>query len=156
MTIATRLRDSKAVYAVAGAGDLAVEKIREVPEQVTKVRETVTKYQDQVRETVTKRQGEVRETVAKRQGELRENVSKLQDRVEVKDIPGAAVAYVTHIGTRAVELVDELAERGKRVVNRTAEDVVEITEAKPEPKPKPVAARRTTATRSTGSTTKKA
>lgn len=109
MTLASKLRDNKAVYTVAGAGDLAVEKIREVPEQVVKIRETVN-------EQVTKYQGEVRENA-------RKNVTKIQEKVEVKDLPGAAVAYVTHFGARAVELADELAERGKKIVARVENQV---------------------------------
>lgn len=78
MTIANRLRDSKAFYAAAGAGDYAVEKLREVPERLT----------------------------------------KLQEKTETKDLRGAAVAYVAHVGTRAAEVYEELAERGKRAVSR--------------------------------------
>ncbi|MQY04404.1 hypothetical protein [Actinomadura macrotermitis] len=134
MTLASTFRDNKAVYTVAGVGDLAVEKIREVPTQVVKARETVVKYQGdalqtadkyrgQVRGTVDRYRVEVRKNVDKYRGEARENVSKLQDKIEVKDLPGAAVAYATHFGTRAFELVDELAERGKKVVHRTAAEV---------------------------------
>lgn len=108
MTLGTRIRDNRAIYTVAGAGDLAVEKLREVPEQMTKVREVVSRYQ----------------------GEFRENVNRFQERVEVKDLPGAAMAYVTHVSTRTVEVIDELAERGKKVVHRTDEEVAEVTEAK--------------------------
>ncbi|SEG85914.1 Protein of unknown function [Thermomonospora echinospora] len=100
MTLAAKLRDNKAVYAVAGAGDLAVEKLREVPEQVTRIRENMTRYQDEVRENVTRYQGDVRE-----------NLNRLQERIEVKELPGAAVAYVT-------DVIDDLAERGKRIVTR--------------------------------------
>ncbi|HEX2312848.1 MAG TPA: hypothetical protein VHJ17_03895 [Thermomonospora sp.] len=100
MTLAERLRDNKAVYTMAGAGDLAVEKLREVPEQVTRL-------QDDFRQNLTRLQGEVRE-----------NVTRLQGRVEVRDLPGAAVAYVNHFSTRTVEVIDELAERGKKVVTR--------------------------------------
>ena len=78
MTITDKLRDSKAFYAAAGAGDFAVEKIREVPERLT----------------------------------------KLQERTDPKDLGGAAVAYVTQVGTRAVEVFDGLAERGKKIVSR--------------------------------------
>ena len=113
MTLASTLRENKAVYTVAGAGDLAVEKLREVPEAVDRYR------------------GQVRETVDRYRGEVRENVTRAQDKVEVKDLPGAAVAYVTHFGTRTVEFIDELAERGKKVVHREAVEVAEITEAKP-------------------------
>lgn len=105
MTITDRIRDNKAVYTVAGAGDLAVEKLREVPEQVTKIRESVN------------------EQVTKYQDEVRENVTKLQQRVEVKDLPGAAVAYVTHFGARTVEVIDDLAERGKKIVARVEHQV---------------------------------
>jgi hypothetical protein len=78
MIITDRLRDSKAFYAAAGAGDFAVEKLREVPERLT----------------------------------------KLQEKTDPKDLGGAAVAYVTQVGTRAVEVYDGLAERGKRIVSR--------------------------------------
>lgn len=143
MTLASTFRENKAVYTVAGAGDLAVEKLREVPEQVTKAREAargaatkyqgrareaVDKYQDDVREAVDKYREQVREAVGKYRGDVRENVGKVQERVEVKDLPGAAVAYVTHFGTRTVEFIDELAERGKKVVHREAVEVAEITE----------------------------
>jgi hypothetical protein len=78
MAITDRLHSSKAFYAAAGAGDLAVEKIREVPERI----------------------------------------NKLQEKTGPKDLGGAAVAYVTQVSTRAVEVYDGLAERGKRIVGR--------------------------------------
>lgn len=111
MTLASNLRENKAVYAVAGAGDFAVEKLREVPGQVDRYRE---QFREQVRETVERYRGEV---------------SRYQERVDAKDLPGAAVAYATHFGTRAVEFIDELAERGKKVVHREAVEVAELTEA---------------------------
>ena len=78
MPITDKLRDTKAFYAAAGAGDFAVEKLREMPDRI----------------------------------------NKLQEKTDPKDIGGAAVAYVTHVGTRAVEVFDELAERGKKIVSR--------------------------------------
>ncbi|MEV4257077.1 hypothetical protein AB0J52_28305 [Spirillospora sp. NPDC049652] len=151
MTFADTLRENKLVYTVAGAGDLAVEKLREAPEQVGKARETAAKYQgevrenldryrgevrgnldkygEQVREAVAKYRGGVRENVGKARVEARQNVGRLQEKVEVKDLPGAAVAYVTHFGTRAVEFVDELAERGKKVVHGAAAEVAQGAEA---------------------------
>jgi methyl-accepting chemotaxis protein len=39
MTITDRVRESKAFYAAAGAGDLAVEKLREVPGRLTKLQD---------------------------------------------------------------------------------------------------------------------
>ncbi|MEU8347128.1 hypothetical protein SAMN05443665_102778 [Actinomadura meyerae] len=111
MTLASNLRANRAVYTVAGAGDFAVEKLREVPGQVDR-------YREQVRETVERYRGEV---------------SRYQQRVEAKDLPGAAVAYATHVGTRAVEFIDELSERGRKVVNREAVEVAEITESEAKP-----------------------
>lgn len=167
MTLASNLRENKAVYTVIGGGDFAAEKLRELPEQVTKARETATKYQGDLRGAVEKARGQVREAAARYQGEFRETAAKyrgeargaagrLQDRVEVKDLPGAAVAYVTHFGTRAVEFVDELAERGKKVVHREAEDVAEITEPKPAPvAPKAKAAQQKKTAQSKATTAKK-
>ncbi|MFV2172155.1 hypothetical protein ACFHW2_07040 [Actinomadura sp. LOL_016] len=118
------LRDNKAVHTVAGAGDFAVEKLREMPEQMTRAREVAEKYQGEVRETVYRYGGQVRETVERYRGEVR-------GRVDAQDLPGAAVAYATTFGNRAVEFIDELAERGRKVVHREAAEVAEITEAKP-------------------------
>ncbi|TYK43770.1 hypothetical protein [Actinomadura decatromicini] len=141
MTLANNLRENKAVYAVAGAGDFAVEKLREMPEQMTR-------YQDRAREISERYQGEVRETVDRYRGQVRQaarryrgEVSRYQGRVDAKDLPGAAVAYATEFGTRAVGFFDELAERGKRVVHREAADVAEITDAPARPAAKPAAAR---------------
>ncbi len=78
MDITEKLRDTKVFYVAAGAGDLAVEKLREVPERL----------------------------------------GRLQEKTDPKDVGGAAVAYVTQVGTRAVEVFDELAERGKKIVSR--------------------------------------
>ncbi|MCW2944141.1 MAG: hypothetical protein JWR24_858 [Actinoallomurus sp.] len=78
MTITDKLRDNKAFYAAAGAGDFAVEKLREMPDRL----------------------------------------NKLQEKADPKDLGGAAVAYMTHAGSRAVEVFDELAERGKKIVSR--------------------------------------
>ena len=78
MTITDKLRDSKAFYAAAGAGDLAVEKLREVPDRIT----------------------------------------KFQGKTDPKDLAGGAVAYVTQVGTKAQEVFDGLAERGKKIVSR--------------------------------------
>ncbi|WP_067459415.1 hypothetical protein [Actinomadura macra] len=142
MTLASTLRENKAFHTVAGAGDLAVEKLREVPEQVTRAREAATKYQGRAREAATRYQGDVRGTVdrAREQvrgavGHYRDEITKVQERVDAKDLPGAAVAYVTHVGARTVEFIDELAERGKKVVHGEAAEVAEITEGKPAPKP---------------------
>ncbi len=103
-----------------------MEKLREVPGQVDR-------YRGQVRETVDRYRGEV---------------SRYQERVDAKDLPGAAVAYATHFGTRASEIIDELAERGRKVVNREAVEVAEITEADA----KPPKARTTQPRRTTGTT----
>ncbi|KAB2347903.1 hypothetical protein [Actinomadura rudentiformis] len=159
MTLASNLRENKAVYTFIGGGDLAAEKVRELPEQMTKARETATKYQGELRETVDKYRGhvreQVRETVGKYRGEAREAATKLQDRVEVKDLPGAAVAYVTHFGTRTVEFIDELAERGKKVVHREAEEVAELTEAKPAPKARAAQQKKTAQSQTKAAATKK-
>lgn len=85
MTLATevqKLKDSKAYYAVAGAGDLAREKLREVP------------------------------------GRLRD----LQVKADPKDFPGVALSYASQASTKATELIDELAERGRTVVGKPETD----------------------------------
>ncbi|WP_019632858.1 hypothetical protein [Actinomadura atramentaria] len=140
MTLASNLRDNKVFYTVAGAGDFAVEKLREVPEQFDKARENAEKYRTEVRRNVEKYRAEARKNVEKYRAEVRKNVvryreeaegnvGRLQERVELKDLPNAASSYVTQIGSRTVEFIDGLAERGKKVVHRTATEVVVTAEA---------------------------
>jgi Tfp pilus assembly protein FimV len=72
--------------------------------------------------------------VPDRVNKLQSDFKEMQVKVDAKDFPGAAVAYVTHVGTRAVEIFDELAERGKQVVNRVATEAqTQIEEARPTP-----------------------
>ena len=156
MTLAAKIRDNKAVYTGAGAVDLAVEKLRELPDQVAKVRGTVTenysKYRGTVTEDVTKVRGTVNENVEKARAtvtlkvtEVRENVAKYQEKADT----GAIQAYVATVTTKVNEVIDDLAERGKTVINKTADEVIsEAAEAKsveapkpaPRPAPKPKAA----------------
>lgn len=150
MTLAAKIKDNKAVYTGAGAVDLAVEKLREVPETVAKLRgdldKNVAKYRGTATENVAKARTEVTGTVAKVRGtvnarvtEAREAATKLQQEAEV----GRATAYVSTITTKVNEIIDELAERGKGVVNRAADEVIEeATEVKSVEAParKPVAA----------------
>jgi len=151
MTLAAKIKDNKAVYTGAGAVDLAVEKLREVPETVAKLRgdlnENVAKYRGTATENVVKARTEVTVTVNKVRGtvnarvtEAREAATKLQQEAEV----GKATAYVSTLTTKVNEIIDDLAERGRNVVNRAADEVIEeAAEAKsvPEaPAPKPVAA----------------
>ena len=78
MAITDKLRETKVFYVAAGAGDLAVEKLREVPV----------------------------------------HLNRLQEKSDPKDLGGAAFAYATQVGTKAVEVFDDLAERGKKIVGR--------------------------------------
>jgi hypothetical protein len=134
MTLATKLRDNKAVCAGAGAVDLAVEKLREVPERVTKL------------------QGTARENATK----LQENVKGFQEKVDAKDLSGAAVAYVSHISARFAEVYDGLAERGKTVVTRLEPEVPEIEKPKAEqPRAKAATAKKTAQSTAGQTTTKK-
>ncbi|WP_395111566.1 hypothetical protein [Actinomadura sp. SCN-SB] len=152
MTITNTIRENKAVHTVAGVGDLAYEKLREVPEQVNRARESAGKYQGEMRENLDKYRVQLREAVDRYRGEVRENVG----RIEVKDLPGVAVSYATHFGTRAVELIDELAERGRKVVHKEAAGRAEITET-PATAPKPRAAqqKRTAQSRTRSGSTRK-
>jgi hypothetical protein len=152
MTLAAKIRDNKAVYTGAGAVDLAVEKLRELPDQVAKVRGTVTenyeKYRGTVTTDVTKVRGtvtgnvdKVRGTVTARVTEVRENVAKYQEKAD----SGAIQAYVATVTTKVNEVIDDLATRGKTVINKAADEViVEARDAKsveaPKPAPKPAAA----------------
>ncbi len=155
MTLAEKIKDNKAVYTGAGAVDLAVEKLREMPETVAKVRAELTenygKYRVAVLENVADVRGEVNDRVSKarttatvRLNEVRAGVARYQERTEAASFQD----YVATVTAKVSEVIDDLAERGRTVINKAADDIAaEAREAKSaepiaEPAPaKPVTAR---------------
>jgi hypothetical protein len=120
MTIATevkKLTESKPFYAVAGAGDFAVEKLRELPERLEKLRELPERL-----EKLQSRRGELRDTA--------------------KDLPIKARQYADVINAKAAELYEEFASRGRRVVSQVsgeaALELEEVSVAAEPPIAKPV------------------
>ena len=165
MTLAEKIRDNKAVYTGAGAVDLAVEKLREMPETVAKVRAELTenygKYRVTVLENVNVVRGEVNERVTKarttatvRLNEVKANVAKAQGKTESVSLQD----YVATMTAKVNEVIEELAERGRTVINKAADDVAaEAQEAKsveaPAAKPRTAAtttARKPAARKTTG------
>jgi hypothetical protein len=119
MTLATevkKLAESKPFYAVAGAGDYAVEKLRELPEQLHKLQSR--------RQELTK--------------DLPEKARTLTGKAEgfAKDFPGKARAYADEIGHRATEVYEEFASRGRKVVSKgDHKPAPELEESAPVKKP---------------------
>ncbi|WP_067174592.1 hypothetical protein [Microtetraspora niveoalba] len=134
MTLTTEVKkitESKPFYAVAGAGDYAVEKLRELPDQLQKLQA---------------RRGELRETAKDFPGRAREAASTFQDRAEAvaKDFPNKAREYADTAAARFNELYDELAVRGRRIVSKVSgEAALELEEVSKSAEP-PVAATTTT------------
>ncbi|MEO3785868.1 hypothetical protein ABGB12_21275 [Actinocorallia sp. B10E7] len=138
MTLAEKIRDNKAIYTGAGAVDLAVEKLREMPETVAKVRAEVAenygKYRVTVLENVNDVRGEVEERVTKarttatvRLNEVKANVAEYRGKTESVSFQD----YVATMTAKVNEVIDELAERGRTVINKTAEEIsAEAQEAK--------------------------
>jgi hypothetical protein len=92
----TITESTKPLYAIAGYGDLAVEKLRELPELAQGQFKTV-------------------------QGELKTRRTKLQSRVnslpqDYKTIPTQVKTYVEDVTGKATQFYGELAERGEKVV----------------------------------------
>jgi hypothetical protein len=125
MTLATevkKLTDSKPFYAVAGAGDFAVEKLRELPEQLQKLQ---SRRFDLAKELPVK----AREYADKAEGIARE-------------FPDKAREYADQLTQRANEVYEDFATRGRRVVSKTtgeaALELEEVSEAAEPPVAKPV------------------
>jgi Transketolase len=112
-----KLAESKPFYAVAGAGDFAVEKLRELPAQVREL---------------TARREELRQTAQER---AREYAGAWQSKAEAyaKDLPEKAREYADAIAQKAAALYDEFATRGRKVVSRVsgeaALELEEVSEA---------------------------
>ncbi|GAA3121918.1 hypothetical protein GCM10010466_11040 [Planomonospora alba] len=127
MTLATEVKkitDSKPFYAVAGAGDFAVEKLRELPEQVQKLQSR----REEIREAVAKDLPlKAREIAGKAEGYAKEFGGRAE--VYAKDLPVKARGYADQLTAKATELYEEFATRGRRVVSRVSgEAALELEE----------------------------
>ncbi|MEV7005327.1 hypothetical protein [Streptosporangium sp. NPDC051022] len=115
MTLTTevkKLADSKPFYAVAGAGDLAVEKLRELPEQIHRLQG---------------RREEIREAARELPGRAKRFAGKAED--YARDFPGKARGYADQFTVRAGELYEQFASRGRKVVSKASgEAALELEE----------------------------
>ncbi|MBB4913777.1 hypothetical protein ACFY19_28670 [Streptosporangium saharense] len=123
MTLATevkRLAESKPFYAVAGAGDYAVEKLRELPEHLQRIQG---------------RREDIRDAAREAAKDLPEKAKELADKAEVyaREFPGKARGYADQVSGRAVKLYEEFATRGRKVVSKTsgqtARELAQVSEA---------------------------
>jgi hypothetical protein len=125
MTLATevkKLTESKPFYAVAGAGDYAVEKLRELPEQLRKL---------QARRFELAR-------------ELPERTREYADKAEglAREFPEKAREYAGQLSHKATEVYEDFAARGRKVVSQAtgtaALELEEVSEAAEPPVAEPV------------------
>jgi hypothetical protein len=119
MTLGEKIRDNKAVYTGAGAVDFAVEKLREMPDTITKVRAELTENYGRYRVTVLENVNDVRTTATVRLNEVRANVAKYQGKTEDVSFQD----YVATMTAKVNEVIDDLAERGRGVINKAADEV---------------------------------
>jgi hypothetical protein len=133
------LSDPKPLYALAGAGDLAAEKLRDAPTLLAEAAETVTALATRIAAEAPERLAKVQTLLAEVPGALdpRSAVATLDPRTareSIRDAVGKAdtqalreraqsialvqVGRVLEAAGKAVETYDELAERGKSVLER--------------------------------------
>ncbi|MBD0689307.1 hypothetical protein [Streptomyces sp. CBMA123] len=113
------LTDPTPLYALAGAGDLAYEKLREVPGKV----EALAADRQGAQEMATARLQEAQGLLAGAPAKVTEAVTALPTDLKVlqERAQGFAlqqVARAVELAVRAKETYDELAERGKVVVDK--------------------------------------
>jgi heparin binding hemagglutinin HbhA len=101
-------------YALAGAGDLAIEKLREVREDVT-ARVAALKDKD-VQSELSKRQVEFAKALNKRFETLAADARTVP--AQLRELPGFVQTTVTTVVDQAEATYDELADRGKDLVTR--------------------------------------
>lgn len=149
MTLATevkKLADTKPFYAVAGAGDYAVEKLRELPEQLQKLQSRRAELTKELPERARAYAGKA-EDIAK---ELPERAREYAGKAEgiAKELPEKAREYADEFTNRAVKVYEEFAVRGRKVVSKTsgeaALELEEMSEAAEPPVAQPVKKTRTT------------
>ncbi|WP_030267738.1 hypothetical protein [Streptomyces sp. NRRL B-24484] len=116
------LSDPTPLYALAGAGDLAYEKLREVPGKV----EALAADRKAAQEKAAARLQEAQSALVEAQGKVTEAVTALPAELkDLKELQEKAQTFALQQVGRAVELAvkakeayDELAERGKAVVEK--------------------------------------
>ncbi|MGW2252164.1 hypothetical protein ACWCXH_18465 [Kitasatospora sp. NPDC001660] len=114
------LTDPTPLYALAGAGDLAYEKLREVPGKV----EALAADRKGAQEKAGARLQEAQAKLAEAQAKVTETVTTLPTDLKVlqeraQDFALQQVGRAVELAVKAKETYDELAERGKVVVERT-------------------------------------
>ncbi|HEY5832476.1 hypothetical protein [Streptomyces sp.] len=150
--IVKTLRNPTPLYAVAGAADLAAEKLREVPPLIEKIREQAPGQIEKLRATDPKvvqqrvtaqakdAQTKLNETLAELDLKELRDFKKLSESMQNVALQG--VGRAAEAAVRVRETYDELAERGKGAVagwrGQAADEVVEIAAAvEPEPASEP-------------------
>ncbi|MEV0165113.1 hypothetical protein B0I32_111256 [Nonomuraea fuscirosea] len=140
MTLATevkKLTESKPFYAVAGVGDYAVEKLRELPEQLLKLQSRRTEL---AKDLPVK----AREYADKAEGIARE-------------FPEKAREYADQLSHKATEVYEDFATRGRQVVSKTtgeaALELEEVSVAAEPPVAEPIEPVKKTRTTKTTKTT---
>ncbi|WP_433251107.1 hypothetical protein ACQPYK_05335 [Streptosporangium sp. CA-135522] len=130
MTLATevkKLAESKPFYAVAGAGDFAVEKLRELPEQIQKLQGR----REEIREAAKDLPEKAREFAGKAEVYAKDFSGKAEG--YAKDFPEKARSYADQFTGKAIELYEEFANRGRKVVSKAsgeaALELEEVSEA---------------------------
>ena len=126
--------ESKPLYALAGAGDLAVHTVRELPATLNKAATTVVDKVDLEHRIATLR-ADLENLPGKAQSSAKELPAKAQ--TGVKELPAKAIARTSEITEHALDSLEstyaDLAARGEAVVSRirkTPEVKVAKTQAK--------------------------
>ncbi|MDH6138404.1 hypothetical protein P3T35_000381 [Kitasatospora sp. GP30] len=115
------LSDPTPLYALAGAGDLAYQKLREVPGRVEALAADRKAAQDAAVARLHEAQGKLADAQAKVVGTvtaLPTDLKSLQGKAQEFALQQAGLA--AGLAVKAKEVYDELAERGKVVVTRPA------------------------------------
>lgn len=134
MTVTDELRktlsDPKPLYALAGAGDLAAEKLKDAPALAADAAQAVTTLAGRIATEAPERLAKVQALIAEvpaaldpksARDTLRDSAEKVAPqalRERAQSIALAQVGRVLEAAGKAVETYDELAERGKAVVAR--------------------------------------
>ncbi|MEV7179243.1 hypothetical protein [Kitasatospora sp. NPDC093679] len=123
------LSDPTPLYALAGAGDLAYEKLREVPGKVEALaadrkaaQEKAAARLQEAQGLLVEAQGKVTEAVTALPAELKD-LKELQEKAQTFALQ--QVGRAAEFAVKAKEAYDELAERGKAVVEKNRTGTVE-------------------------------
>jgi hypothetical protein len=107
----------KPLYAYVGAGDLALEKLREVPAELPKIPSVLSDEASRLQDALAAEMSRLQDNLRMEKMQTNFSVDQLRELPEhAKELRSQLEDYAATLGDKAFDLYQELVARGERVV----------------------------------------